>query len=74
MEITNNTAIHCESQEEFTRIGNFITSTFKMFSDPEYFTRYKSKSCLYIDGGYSNLDWAKKNEYKIIKSTEIPNQ
>ena len=76
--IKENTVIHCEREEEAKRIlGMAHTLGYKWHNGKNYENNTEwgdceSTTCYYFfEGGYSDYDYFKKNDYTIIPSTQI---
>lgn len=76
--IKENTVIHCETEEEANRILGmahelgYKWNTGDNYEDNTEWNTYKSTTCYYFfEGGYSDYDYFKKNDYTIISSTQI---
>ena len=76
--IKENTVIHCETEEEAERILGMAHQlgykwhTGKNYENNTEWGDCESTTCYYFfEGGYSDYDYFKKNDYTIIPSTQI---
>ncbi len=58
----HNIAIHVKTQKEFNIMSNFLKFNWAI----NFYTVYKTNTCLYLTKQYGSLQFAKSNYYNII--------